>query len=325
MSDPYGQPADPYGQSPWSPPGPERQPGYQQPGYQQQPGPPQQPSYEAPTYGQPTYQQPTYQPTSGGGYQSGDYQGGPAAEPGWPAPYPGQPGATQPPPRRRPTGLIIAAVAIVAVVLIVTVVAVVNLVGKSDRTTPTAANASSGSSATATATATATADPTATTAAPTHASPTITLTTPDRIGTLRKKADQSRASSIRSAMQSAGLGQPFAVIYEDTAAKGHEVTVWGGSGGALGVGNPQTELDAFFSSAGKQLGSGVTLGSRSDVDTGSAGGKVQCSKVNGTGTTMTLCAWLGDNVIVGFIFSGTGVDKAGGQIRTIVPAVVVKS
>ncbi len=130
---------------------------------------------------------------------------------------------------------------------------------------------------------------------------------------------------MRSAMQTAGLGDPFAAIYEDTAAKGHEVIVWGGTGGAFGVGNPQTELDAFFSSAGTQLGSGVSLGSRSDVDPGASGGKAQCSKVNGMSTTMTLCAWLGGNVIVGFIFSGIGVDKAGGQIRTILPAVVVKT
>ena len=41
--------------------------------------------------------------------------------------------------------------------------------------------------------------------------------------------------------------------------------------------------------------------------------------------TMTLCAWLGDNAVVGFIFSGITPDKSGAQVRSMLPAIVVKS
>jgi hypothetical protein len=336
MSDPYGQPVDPYGPSPWSPPGPERRPGHQQPGYQQ-PGY-QQPTYEQPTYERreyerreydrpgyerPGYDRPAYQPTSGGGYQGGGYQGGsgypsgPAAEPGWPQQYPGRSGTASPapPPRRRSSAPIIIGAIVVAVLLIVGVVAVVNLVGNTGPTSPTAARSGSAGP-----TSTATGGPAATTAAPTRAA-TLTLTPPDRIGTYRKKADQSEASSARGDAQGSGLEQPFAVVYEDTAAKGHELLLWGGTS-ARELGDSQAALDTFFSSAGKDFGNGTSLGSRTAANPGSVGGKAECAKVNGLPISTAICAWVGSNALVVFGFLGVSADKAGGQVRTILAAVV---
>jgi hypothetical protein len=151
----------------------------------------------------------------------------------------------------------------------------------------------------------------------------VTLNTPDRIGNLRKMGDQSQVAPMRDQMRSAGMDDPYAVMYEDTTSPGRTAIVWGGTGKAFG-GSGEQQLNAFFGSAGRNLGGG-SLGERVAADPGPTGGKAECAKVSGLGVTMTMCAWAGPQALLGFIFTGLTPDKSGPQLRAMLSAIVVKS
>jgi hypothetical protein len=40
---------------------------------------------------------------------------------------------------------------------------------------------------------------------------------------------------------------------------------------------------------------------------------------------MALCAWSGPGGLLGFMFPGVAADKAGEQVRAMLPAIVVKN
>jgi hypothetical protein len=154
---------------------------------------------------------------------------------------------------------------------------------------------------------------------------TIVLNAPDQIGTLRKQADQSAADKMRADMSSAGVEQPFAVVYADSAAKGRRVVVWGGTGALYGIGDAQVQLDEFFSTVGPHLGSHVTVDPATPADAGTTGGTAECAKVNGLGIIAALCAWRGKGAILALIFSGLTPDTAAQHLTAILPALVTTS
>jgi hypothetical protein len=198
------------------------------------------------------------------------------------------------------------------------------LLAGNDNAKPTGAGATT---AAATATGGATSTPTA--AAPTTGAPapppaaSVTLATPDRIGTLRKSSDQSKANTLKSGIASANLDQAIGVAYEDPAAKSHQMFVYGGVSPSIGLLPPETQLDGFFTAAEAQLGGGH-LGARTDVSTGAVGGKAQCAKVDGTAATLSMCAWVGDDALLGFLFLGFTADKAKAQVPPALTAIVKK-
>lgn len=319
MSDPYGQPYDPnrgYGQS--GHPGGQGYPGPGGQGYPNQ-GYPNQGGYSEPGYGEPAYQDPRYgdQRYPDQGYQQPNYPQSPA---GWGPPPPDQGGYQPyqqdpygaPPPikKKSKAPLIIGIIVLVVVVLCGGLVLIGVLASKDKTNTATTANSSTG----------------ATTGATSAAPPAVKISfnSPDRIGVLRKSSDQSRATTMKDGMRNAGLDDPFAVMYEDTTAKGKVAIAWGGTGSAFGGGGAQAQLDSFFGSAGGQLGGG-TVGTRQDVDPGTIGGSAQCAKVDGTGVTMAMCAWAGDNALLGFIISGLTIEKTKDRMRGMLQAIVVKS
>jgi len=53
----------------------------------------------------------------------------------------------------------------------------------------------------------------------------VTLKAPDKIGALKKAADQSRAQKLNSALTNAGLENPYAAVYEDTKNPGRTVAI----------------------------------------------------------------------------------------------------
>lgn len=329
MSDPYGPPYDPnrgygqpnypnqgggYGNESYGNQGYGGTPGYGNQGYPE-PGSgggygggyPQQPQSPAPgSWGSPPpapdpYGQQPNAPTSYGGYQS------------YPDPYSAPPAA---PPPRKSKGPLIAVLVIVALLLVCGIGGAI-LVLANKKSTPTA-NASTGATATTGATSG------ATTAAPPPATK-ISFQAPATIGVLKKSTDQSRADSLKGSMSGAGIEDPFAVMYDDTSSKGRLAIAWGGTGAAFGGSDPGAQLDGFFSSAGASLGSGATVETRQDADPGAVGGKAQCAKVDGTGVVMAMCAWAGDNALLGFIISGLTPDKAATRMQQMLQAIVVKS
>src|SRR6266540_90965 len=163
--------------------------------------------------------------------------------------------------------------------------------------------------------------PTTSAPSPTPPASTVTFAAPDRIGTLRKMADQSRVAQLPGQMAAGGLGNTFAVIYEDSTAKGHTAIVWGGTSSFLG-GADAAVLDGFFSSAGNQIPNGK-LAPRTTVDPGSVGGTAQCAKVDGVGVPMALCGWTGSGALAGLLFTGFTADKSAGLVRQVLPAIVV--
>src|SRR6266545_4519149 len=118
-------------------------------------------------------------------------------------------------------------------------------------------------------------------------------------------------------------GTPTGAGSTTTSSPGRTAMVWGGTGKAFGAGGSERQLDAFFTSAGKNLGGG-SLGQRVATDPGSVGGKAECAKVNGLGVTMTMCAWAGNQALLGFIFTGLTPDKSGPQVRAMLAAIVKK-
>jgi hypothetical protein len=317
MSDPYGPPNQPNQPSPWSPSGYPQQPGYPSSGAPASGYPgsgyPQQPDYQQP-YPSSGYPGSTY-PSSGSGYyqpaadpyQQGGYQQG-----GYQQPQPGMYGA--PPPKRKSHGVLIGIIAGLVVLALAGGAAVyITLTAKDKNSTPTVQTRGTDST-------TSTKPPSS--AAATKAS--VTLAAPDRIGSLRKSADQSQANNIRQRMVTAGVESPYAVVYEDTSAPGRTAAVWGGTGRAFAIGGPDKQIDAFFSSASKDLGGG-TVGARTTVDPGAVGGKAQCAKVDGLGVTMSMCAWAGTDALLGFVFGGLDVTKSTTTMRSMLAVIVAKS
>jgi hypothetical protein len=213
-------------------------------------------------------------------------------------------GTPPPPPKSRPTALIVLGIVLLVVVVLGGGITTVVLVGRHSSTPNAQAAGTPAPGATASQQA------------------KVTLSAPDRIGNLRKKADQSRADSMRTMMSTAGLEQPFAVVYENPAAPGHDTIVWGGTGGAFAMGTPKQQLDAFFAAAGGSLGNGVTVGTATAVDPGSVGGQARCAKINGLGVKLAMCAWTGSSAVLGFLCFGVAPDQAGGQVKQVLPAVV---
>jgi len=249
--------------------------------------PPQQP--DQPSSGQPYYppqqqypppQQYPQQPFPGQPYGYG---------PQMPVGYP-----PQPPVKKRRTGLIVSLVVVAfALVACSGIVAVAIKFGSDDKT------ASPG--------------PTATGKAK-----SVTLKSPDKIGALKKSADQTRADKLSSLMSNAGIKDPFAAVYEDTKHPGRSVAIWGGTGAIFGVGGGQTQLDGFFRSAGSQFAGAKPQA----VDPGAVGGKAECAKSDNTGMTFAICAWVGTDALLGFLFNGVEPDAAGVQMRAILPSIV---
>jgi len=294
MSDPYApepqQPNQPYSGQPYYP---------QQPAEYPPPPDPRQYSgqpYDAQQYGaQPNpYADPYAAQQQGDPYarQQQAYQ-----QPGYgqqvPAGYP-----PQPPVKKRRTGLIVVVVVVVAVVALAACagIAVIALtLGSDDKT------ASPG------ATSTGTAKP-------------VTLKAPATIGTLKKSSDQSQAQKLNSAMTNAGLENPFAAVYQDTKNPARRVVIWGGTGTIFNAGGAQKQLDSFFSSAGGQLGGAKPVA----VDAGTVGGKAECAKSGLSGLKISICAWVGNGALLGFIFNAVEPDAAGAQMRTILPSIATK-
>jgi len=333
MSYPQGQYPDPNQQQPWGSPQqgsgygnqgyPQSGGGYyggqdpygQQPGYQQQPG--GYPPTSGSPYGQPAQpqypgygDQQAYPPQSGGGAYGQPAPYGQPQDPGWGY------GAPVPTPPQKSRAPLIVGVIVLAVLVLGGAAATVFFVTKGNSTT----TAGPSSGPTTTSSRGATSGPTggATTGAPKTA--TVTFAAPDKIGNYKKAADDATANQMKTQMEAAGLSDPYTAVYEDTS--GQRVVIWGGAG-SIFSGSPDTQLNAFFTSAAKSLNG--TLGPKVAADSGSLGGKAQCSKVSGTGANLSLCAWSGSNALLGFIFTAIAPEKAATNVKTILPAVVVKS
>jgi hypothetical protein len=207
---------------------------------------------------------------------------------------------------------LIASIIILVIVLCVGIGGAIALLANKDGRTPSTAGPSS-----------ATSGPTGSTTTAPPPTDTIKLVAPDRIGALRKMADQSQANSMLNQMSGAGIDHPFSVGYEDSANKARLAIAWGGTGRIFAVGGPQQQLDEFFSSAGKSL-SGGTVGARQNVNPGSAGGTAQCAPVTGLGVAMALCAWSGGDGLLGVIISGLTADRAGARMHDMLQAIVTK-
>jgi hypothetical protein len=287
--------SDPYAPQPNQPSQP-NQPYSGQPYYPQQPPqyPPQpdpQP-YGAQPYGQQQqgYQEQGYQEQ---GYQEQGYQQQGYQQPGYgpQAPF-GYP--PQPPVKKRRTGLIIGVVVGVFALLACSgLVAFALNSGSDDKT------ASPG-------------------ATKTTAARAVALKAPGTIGTLKKSSDQSRATKLNSAMVKAGLENPFAAVYDDTKNPQRSVVIWGGTGAIFNAGGAQRQLDSFFSSADSQLNGAKAAA----VDAGPTGGKAECAKSGLSGLKLTICAWVGKDALLGFLFNGVEPDAAGAQMRAILPSIV---
>ncbi|MCU7728934.1 hypothetical protein ODJ79_34920 [Actinoplanes sp. KI2] len=276
--------SDPYAPQPHQP----NQPYSGQPYYPQQQGGAQPNPYADPFAAQPGAD-PYGQPQQG--YQQPAY--GQQAPTGYPSQPPvGYP--PQPPVKKRRTGLIVSlVVAVFALVACSGIVALVLKFGSDDKT------GSSGATST---------------------GAKVTLQAPATIGTLKKSSDQSSAKAMSSQLTKAGLDNPFAAVYQDTKNAAHRVIIWGGTGEIFNAGGAQTQLNSFFSSAGSQLG-----GAKPEaVDAGSVGGKAECAKSGLSGAKISICAWVGTDALLGFIFNAVEPDAAAAQMRAILPSIVVK-
>lgn len=259
-----------------------------------QPYYPQQPPQDPSPYGaQQPYQDPS-QPAPYAAQPYGDpYAGQQQAypQPGYGQQFPGYP--LQPPVKKRRTGLIIGVVAAVVALVACSGITIAAVKFGSDH---------KGSSLGGTST------------------KPVSLTAPGTIGTLKKSSDQSQAERLNGAMTSAGLEHPFAAAYQDTKNSGHRVVIWGGTGSIFSAGSPEQELDSFFTSVGNQLGDAKPA----TVDAGAVGGKAECAKSGASGMRLSICAWVGSDALLGFIFNNVEPDAAGTQMRTILPSIVVK-
>jgi hypothetical protein len=258
-------------------------------------------------FGQP-YGDPAQQPAGGSPPPYPAAQPGPPRYPAQPSQYPSPYGAAptfpyqDPPPKKSRTWLIIGIVLAVILVLCLGAVVVGALVYNAGNQNPNPRGSSDA-------------------ATPSPQAGPVRLTDPNQIGDLVKSADQSSAATLRATLTTGGIEEPFAAVYEDTATSGRQVVVWGGTGPIFGAGSTQAQLDGFFSSAGKQL-SGGTISERGPVSPGTVGGVAECEKVSGMGVAMALCAWIGDDALVGFIFTGYAPAEAGSAMPEILSAIV---
>jgi len=266
-------------------PQPPNQPYPGQPYYPQQPPP--YPAQPAPPYADPYPAQPYGDPYA---QQQQAYQ-----QPGYGQQLPG--GYPPPPPvKKRRTGLVIGVVVAVFALVACSGIAVVAVrLGSGDKT------GSPGATSTG------------------KAKP-VTLKAPATIGALKKSSDQSQAQKLNSAMSNAGFEDPFAAVYQDTKNPARRVVIWGGTGTVFSAGGAQKQLDSFFSSAGSQVGGAKPAA----VDAGPAGGKAECARSGLSGLKVSICAWVGDGALLGFIFNGVEPEAAGAQMRTILPSIAVK-
>jgi hypothetical protein len=284
--------SDPYAPQPQQPNQP-NQPYSGQPYYPQQP--PQYPAQPGPQQygGQPNPSADPYPAQPYGDPYAAQQQGYP--QPGYgpqiPAGYP-----PQPPVKKRRTGLIVGVVVIVVALAACSGIAVIALkFGSDDKTTSLGAK-------------------------PTGTAKPVTLKAPATIGTLKKSSDQSRAQTLSSAMTNAGLENPFAAVYQDTKNPGRNVVIWGGTGAIFNAGGAQRQLDSFFSSMSSQLAGTKPVA----VEAGAIGGKAECAKSGLSGLKISICAWVGNGALLGFIFNAVEPDAAGAQMRTILPSIVAK-
>ncbi|MER7008057.1 hypothetical protein ABT297_34115 [Dactylosporangium sp. NPDC000555] len=353
MSDPYAPqpPRDPYGQQPPAY-GQQPSPYDQQPSYGQQPPQYGQPSYGGdPGYGQPNfggdpgYGQPGYggdqgygQPSYGGdpGYgqpnfapptsatpASGGAYGQPAygqPQPGYAQPAYGQPqpdypawsGAAPEPPKKR-TGLVLGLVLGGLALVLCGGIGIVAWVYSSDDKPEASASASAPASPAPSGSASASKS--------TASGPKVQLTAPATISTWKKQANQDQAKTLSKQLSDAGIKNPFAAQYQDTAKPARVAVVWGGTGSIFSVGGQQKQLDEFFKGALKDLG-----GSGSDpvnVDMGKLGGKAQCQKADSSGAQLAICAWVGNDVLLAFMFNSIEPDAAATQMKLMIPAIAV--
>jgi len=290
MSDPYApQPPyspDPYQQQPYG-----AQPAYGQPAYEQ-------PAYGQPVSPQPAYGQPDY--NAQGGYPQ-------------PQPYPGQPawgGPVMEPPKKSRTALIVSLVVAGVALVVCGGIAAVAYNFDSGKDTPDAA-ASGGAS---------TAGPNRS-GATTSSGKTPTLTAPATIGSWKKSASQDQADLLSKQLSDAGVKNPFAAQYQDKTKSTKTVAVWGGTGAIFSAGGAQKQLDAFFTGIGKTLNGGEST-TPIKVDPGSVGGTAECSKIDNSGITFSVCAWVNTNVLLAFMFNAIEPDAAGAQVRILLPAIV---
>jgi hypothetical protein len=148
------------------------------------------------------------------------------------------------------------------------------------------------------------------------------LSAPDTIGQLRKRADQSALKQALAKLSNGGVEHPFGVIYDDAAAPGRTAIVWGTVGKAFGMGAAQTRLDSAFSSTSPLTGT-AGFGPRTDVDPGAVSGKAQCAKTEGLGVAMTVCFWSGSDALLGFMFGGLGLNEGKERLLAMLPAIVI--
>ncbi|MER7276109.1 hypothetical protein ABT369_16795 [Dactylosporangium sp. NPDC000244] len=295
MSDPYApQPNyDPYGQ--------QQQPSYGQgygQGYGQQP-----PAYDQ-GYGQqpPSYQQPPA------------YQQPPSYDQGYG--YNQPPPLYTPPPKKKGNGLLIG-VGIAAIVVVlcggVGAIAYVNLSKDDEAKTPTA------SSTTGSAKPQASPGATRTTSAP--KTPKVTLTDPATIGNWKKQSNQDQAKTMSQQMTDAGVQNPFAAQYQNTQKTSQVVVAWGGTGSGFSIGGPDKQLKDFFDGAFKSLGG--TGSDSTPFDPGKLGGKAECQKTDATGVTLSICAWVGTDALLAFMFNPMEPSAAAIQAKLMLQSMAV--
>ncbi|MEV8514865.1 hypothetical protein [Dactylosporangium sp. NPDC051484] len=337
---PYGQPPS-YGQQPpaYGQPSYGNDPGYGQPSYGNDPGYGQpgfggdqgfgQPAFgNDPGYGQPNYGQPTSaMPASGGGGYGQPAYGQPQPAYGQPAygqpqpDYPAWSGAAPEPPKKR-TGLVLGLVfGALALVLCGGIGIAAWVYGSSDPE-PEAAASTAPTSASASTAPTPRASASKSTGATTGSGPKVQLTAPATISTWKKQANQDQAKALSTQMSDAGIKNPFAAQYQDTAKPARNAVVWGGTGSIFSVGGPQKQLDEFFKGAFKELG--ATGGDPVNVDPGKLGGKAQCQKAESdAGVQLAVCAWVGNDVLLAFMFNSTEPDAAATQMKLMLPAMAI--
>ncbi|GAA2361466.1 hypothetical protein [Dactylosporangium salmoneum] len=308
----YGAGNDPgYGAQPGygNDPGYGAQPGYGQPSYGNDPGYGQQPAYGQPTSGVPGYGQPTSAvPASGGGYGQPGY----GADPG----YPAWGGAAPTPPPRKRTGLVLSLVfGALALVLCGGIGVAAWVYSSNDEKTPEATSSSTPTTGSSAKTPTGGAKTTA------AAGPKVKLTAPATISTWKKQANQDQAQAMAKQLSAAGIDNPFAAQYQDSSKTSRVAIVWGGTGSIFSVGGPDKQLDSFFKSAFQSLNS--TGSAPIDVQPGSLGGKAQCEKTDSSsGVTISICAWVGNDALLAFMFSQMEPDAAATQVKVMLPAIV---
>jgi hypothetical protein len=143
---------------------------------------------------------------------------------------------------------------------------------------------------------------------------------PAQIGTWSKLDDQSPVEQLSQEVAQTGVQKPFAVIYSDPASD--SAIAWGGVGTPYGKGTAQSRLDAFFTTAARNIGGG-NAGPRTDVDPGDLGGTAQCATVTGIGISMVVCGWTGTDALMGFEFSAGTLEQDLLQMPSLLAAIVI--